>query len=123
MLATQASLRDDAILVVVIVSDDFPNDTYCPGDAEAQLTDVSEWIDAIYESKGGQEEAVTTIFFHSSTELSVVATFDAFVEQMGDRLIESQVYDENYMPIDFAKVFEESVVKIQESCEDFVPIG
>ncbi|MBC8073632.1 MAG: hypothetical protein IAG13_35245, partial [Deltaproteobacteria bacterium] len=54
-------LRDDAILVVVIVTDDPPMD-FDMDDAHP-ATDTSGWYDAVLDAKNGDEEAVVMIGF------------------------------------------------------------
>ena len=115
-------VREDAILVVTIVSDDFPNDAACPGDAEGTPEDVAEWVGALKETKEGRDGAITVLFVHDKLN-QMVPSFDAFVEGMGDDILESSIYDANYMVTDFTSIFEEAVEEIQDSCENFTPIG
>ena len=109
-------LRSDAILVVVVVTNDFP-DSGCEGDAEKDPGEASKWVESLYEAKAGQKNAVTAIFF-DDRGYGPIESFDAFVDGMGKNIIRSPVGLE-----DFSAVFEEAVVKIQESCEQFEPVG
>ena len=118
-VCNEGFLRDDAILVVMIITDDVPDDTTCPGDAERPPTEPSEWVKALKYAKGGNEEAVTVVFFSEKTEWQV-PNFLSFAELMGEHIVEGDVAKDIEH---FRETFDAALEKVAESCEDFVPIG
>lgn len=114
-------LRDDAILVITIISDDDAR----PGEDDDALNgDPLEWYDAVVAAKGGTADPVVVIGIGPWGDLSCVwpgnetPNFSDFVEMFGDRGILASVCEPNY-----AAVFDSAVAVIGEACDQFVPAG
>lgn len=113
-------LRDDAILVVTIITDE-DDDGESAGDPQA-------WYDAVIQAKNGDPEAVVVIGVIGDRDLpnSVcnAAQQDAepspvlrsFVRRFGDRGVEVSVCEPDYGPF-----FEAAVSAIDGACDDFDP--
>ncbi len=121
-------LRDDAILVVVVVSDDPPfPDT--PDDAWP-LIDTTVWRDAILETKGGSPDAIVVIGVVSYDDTSCVCPWCCpgfgcmvpnhnvieLVESFDDHGALGSVCSDDYAP-----VLAETIETIEATCEAFVP--
>jgi len=123
-------LRPDAILVVVIVSDDppFPG---TPDDAWP-LVDATLWYDQLVAAKGGNEEAIVMIGVVSWGETSCVCPWCCpgygcmaphhnaieLVEMFGERGVLASVCAEDYAP-----VLAETIETIDATCAVFDPQG
>jgi hypothetical protein len=118
----EAFLRDDAILVVVIVTDDPPFE----GDMDDAHPDAltAGWHDAIVDAKHGDEAATVVIGFVPWQDLScLVYEVDSpnlvgFVESFGDRGVLASVCDPDY-----TSIFASTVATIQTTCQEFTPAG
>jgi hypothetical protein len=124
-------LRDDAILVVVIVTDDPPysgtND-----DALPLLPDISVWHDPVLAAKANDPEAVVVIGFVPWDDLSCVCPWCcpgegcnapspnliAFVESFGEQGVLASVCEPDYSPI-----FAATIDTIDATCAGFDPPG
>lgn len=125
-------VRDDAVLVVTLVTDeeDDPNDgndmdENSPGNPQ-------DWYDAVVAAKLGDPSAVVVLGLVGDTDLpnaacapidDVVGAEPAprlrqFVELFGDRGIWASVCTPDYNPF-----FEQAVGLIDAACDDFVPPG
>jgi hypothetical protein len=123
-------LRPDAVLVVVIVSDDppFPG---TPDDAWP-LIDTSVMHQAIVEAKGGDETSVVMIGVVSWGDTSCVCPWCCpgfgcmaandnaieLVESFGDQGVLASVCSNDYAP-----VLAETIETIDATCAGFVPPG
>jgi len=113
-------LRDDAILVVVIVTDDPPYD-FDMDDAHP-ATDTSGWYDAVIAAKNGDPEAVVMLGFVPWDDLSCVGLGNespnliGFVESFGDQGVLASICEPDYGPI-----FAATVETIVTTCENFDP--
>ena len=112
-------LRDDAILVVVIVTDDPPYD-FDMDDAHPG-TDTSGWYDAVIAAKSGDPEAVVMLGFVPWDDLSCVGGMQSpnligFVESFGDQGVLASICEPDYGPI-----FAATVETIVTTCENFDP--
>jgi len=114
-------LRDDAILVVTIVSDD----TQYEGDVDDVVPGVNgtpqEWYDAIVAAKGGNVDAIVMLgIFRGSNgnPISPPVKFHDFVGLFGPqgRLETTDAFD--YSPF-----FTAAVGLIDLTCDDFTPPG
>jgi hypothetical protein len=115
-------LRDDSILVLVVLTDDPP---YDPDVDDAHpSTDTSGWYQAIIDAKGGNPEAVVVIGFIPWSDISCVPlTVESpnlinFVDSFGDQGIKASICED-----DFGPVFASTVETIQFTCDNFVPQG
>ncbi len=112
-------LRDDAILVVVVLTDDPPAGTL---DDANPATDTSGWYDAVVAAKNGDPEAMVVIGFVPWMDVSCVPlTIESpnligFVESFGDQGVLASICEPDYGPI-----FAEAVSTIVTTCENFDP--
>jgi hypothetical protein len=114
-------VRDDAILVIVVVTDDPP---FVGDFDDANLeTDTSGWHSAVVAAKHGNEAATVVIGFVPWDNLScLVYAVDSpnlieFVESFGYGVLAS-VCDTNY-----SSTFASTISAIETSCEEFTPVG
>ena len=121
-------LRDDAILVVVIVTDDPPY----PGtiDDAYPFTDPELWADEVFSAKHGDPSGVVVIGFVPWGELSCVCPWCCpgpgcnepsenligFVDSFDERGILASVCESDYGPI-----FADAIETIDATCRDFAP--
>jgi hypothetical protein len=112
-------LRDDAILVVVIVTDDppYPSDV----DDAHPTTDTTGWYDAVMAAKNNNETAVLVIGF--IPWMNVVCNGGAespnligFVDSFGEHGVKVSVCEPDYAPI-----FASTIETIEGTCENFTP--
>jgi hypothetical protein len=125
-------LRDDAVLVVTIVSDeeDDPNDGN-DGD-ENSPGDPQDWYDAIVAAKHGDPSAVVVLGLVGDTDLPMATCgpitdvsgaepaprLRELVEMFGDRGIWASVCSPDYAPF-----FAQAVELIDTACDEFEPPG
>lgn len=113
-------LREDAILVLVIVTDDPPY-TFDLDDAHPD-TDTTGWYDAVIAAKGGDPEAVVVIGFVPWGDVSCTGgqspNLIGFVESFGDQGVLASICSP-----DFGPVFAQTVETIETTCDAFVPPG
>ncbi|MCX4247233.1 vWA domain-containing protein [Paraliomyxa miuraensis] len=115
-------LRDDAILVVVIVTDDPPwngdFDDAHPG------TVTTGWYDTVVAAKNGDPEAMVVIGFVPWMNISCVPlnlespNLIGFIQEFGDQGVLASVCEPDYGPI-----FADAVENIVTTCENFDPPG
>ena len=110
-------LRDDAILVVTIITDE--PDEHSEGDP-------ADWQDAVLAAKNTQAEAVVVLGLLPDGDLPMplcgvesVATprMSAFLD-LFEASVRASVCEPDYSPF-----FEDAVSVISEACDNFVPIG
>jgi len=112
-------LRDDAILVLIILTDDPPAGTL--DDANLGI-DTSGWQDAIIAAKNDDPEALVVIGFVPWMDVGcVVFGIDSpnligFVESFGDQGVLNSICEP-----DFGPAFAETVSTIVTTCENFEP--
>ncbi|MEM6991442.1 MAG: hypothetical protein AAF721_13120 [Myxococcota bacterium] len=115
-------LRDDAILVVTVVSDD-PASMFSPDD-DASAGDPTAWFDGVVAAKDGNLEAIAAIGLVPVDDTSCVfedVPTDRFVEffdAFGDRGVLASVCSSDY-----ATVFAEAIGVIDTTCDEFQPEG
>ena len=113
-------LREDAILVVVIVTDDPPYN-FDMDDAHPD-TDTSGWYDAVIAAKGGDVESIVVIgfipwmdtFCNGGPSPNLIGFMDAF----GDQGVKASICEP-----DFGPVFASTIETIETTCDNFVPQG
>jgi hypothetical protein len=113
-------LREDAILVVVIVTDD-PPFTFDMDDAHPS-TDTTGWYDAVIAAKGGDPEAVVVIGFVPWMDVSCNGAESpnliGFVQSFGEQGVLASICSD-----DFGPVFAQTIETIETTCDSFVPSG
>lgn len=124
-------LRDDALLVIVIITDEYDG----PGDPEAMnpardpptsLGTPQTWYDAVVEAKGGipQNAAALVITNYDDGPCPPAdlghdgMNLVEWVEQFGDNGILGGICEPDYGPM-----FEDATAVIQTACDNFVPAG
>ncbi|MBX7080198.1 MAG: hypothetical protein K1X88_13470 [Nannocystaceae bacterium] len=111
-------IRDEAILVVVIVTDDPPYE-FDLDDAHPN-TDTSMWYDLVVEGKNGNEEAIVVIGFIPWSNIACTAAESpnliGFVDAFGERGVKASVCEPDYGPI-----FAMAIETIQGTCSNFTP--
>ena len=115
-------LRDDATLVLVVLTDD-PPVASTPDDANL-MTDTTGWYDAIVAAKNGDPEAMVVIGFVPWSDVSCVV-FNAespnlidFVMSFGDQGAIASICEPDFSPI-----FAQTISTIVTTCENFDPPG
>jgi hypothetical protein len=117
-------LRDDAVLVVTFITDEYGND-WAEGEAV---------YESLVEAKHGDPEAIVMLGLFGDTHLANgVCThtdqnmpggahhsphFESFVGMFGDRGQWASVCEDDYTPF-----FASAVSIVDEACEEFVPAG
>lgn len=113
-------LRDDAILVVVLVTDDAPWSEVMD-DAHPDA-DTSRWHDAVVAAKGGDEEALVVIGFVPHGDVSCTGgpspNLSGFVASFGDQGVLASIC----LP-DYAPVLASAIQTIGATCANFNPSG
>ena len=112
-------IRNDAILVVVIVTDDPPYD-FDMDDAHP-LTDTSSWHDAVLDAKNGNEDALVVIGFIPWMNVACNGGLESpnligFVDSFGDQGIKASVCEADYAPL-----FADTILTIEGTCAGFTP--
>jgi hypothetical protein len=110
-------VRDDAILVITIITDE-PD--------EHSLGDPADWADAVIAAKGGVPEAAVVLGLLPDGDLAmplcgaeaVPATRLSEFLQLFESSSRASVCEPDYSPF-----FLDAVSVISEACDDFVPIG
>jgi hypothetical protein len=124
-------LRDDALLVIVIITDEYDG----PGDPEAMnpardpptsLGTPQTWYDAVVAAKGGIPENAAALVI-TNYEDGPCPPADLghdgvnlveWVEQFGDNGFLRGICEPDYGPM-----FEEARAVIETACDNFVPVG
>jgi hypothetical protein len=115
-------LRDDAILVLVVLTDDPPYDGTM--DDAHPMAMTAGWHDAIVAAKNGDPEAMVVIGFVPWTDVTcVVFNIESpnlidFVQSFGEQGVIASICEP-----DFGPVFAQTVETIVTTCENFDPPG
>ena len=113
-------IREDAILVVVIVTDD-PIISFDMDDAHPN-TDTTGWYDAVIAAKGGDVESIVVIGFipwmDTSCNGGASPNLIGFLESFGDQGVMASICEP-----DFGPVFASTIETIETTCDNFVPQG
>jgi hypothetical protein len=120
-------VRDDAILVVTFISDDYP----VPNTADNASTVGSpqEWYDAVVSAKNGKPENVVMLGIINTADAACVSgagepivhpteRFVEFVELFADRGLTGNICSSDYNAF-----FEQAVGLIDTACDEFEPEG
>ncbi|MBK6919071.1 MAG: VWA domain-containing protein [Deltaproteobacteria bacterium] len=111
-------IRDEAILVVVIVTDDPPYQ-FDMDDAHPN-TDTTMWHDLVVEGKNGNEEAIVVIGFIPWMNIACTAAESpnliGFVDSFGERGVKASVCEPDYGPL-----FAAAIDTIEGTCSNFTP--
>ena len=127
-------LRDDAVLVVTIITDEDDNGPHADDLEGDSPGSPSEWFDALVAVKGGNEKAIVALALIGDNDQPAGicapldhATFDGaeaaprirdFVGRFGTRGKVASVCADNY-----EEFFMQTVDTIGEACEEFQPEG
>lgn len=114
-------LRDDAILVVVIVTDDPPYD-FDMDDAHP-ATDTTQWYDDVIAAKNDDPEALVVIGFIPWMDLNCVFGGESpnligFIDSFGEQGVKASICEP-----DFGPIFAATIETIVTTCENFDPPG
>jgi hypothetical protein len=111
-------IRDEAILVVVIVTDDPPYQ-FDMDDAHPN-TDTTMWHDLVVEGKNGNEEAIVVIGFIPWMNIACTSAESpnliGFVDSFGERGVKASVCEADYGPL-----FAAAIDTIEGTCSNFTP--
>ncbi len=120
-------VREDAVLVVTVISDDYP----VPGtdDDASTVGSPQSWYDAVVDAKGGNAQNVVMLGIVNTPDATCVAgagdpivhptdRFVEFVQNFGDRGIMGNICDNDYNAF-----FSQAVALIDSTCDEFVPEG
>jgi hypothetical protein len=121
-------IRDDALLVVVIITDEWdgPSDP----DGSGSIGDPQVWYDAVLEAKGGIAEnaAVLSLINYEATEdmePSLCAPPDDYSDGVHIRdftlMFEQNGFLGGLCLDDFGPIFEQAIGVIDTACENFIP--
>lgn len=114
-------LRDDAILVVVIVTDDPP---MAPDFDDAHpSTDTTHWYDDVIAAKNDDPEALVVIGFIPWNDLSCIFGGESpnligFIDSFGKQGVKASICEP-----DFGPIFASTIETIVTTCENFDPPG
>ena len=115
-------LRDDAILVLVVLTDDPP---YDPDFDDAHPnTDTTGWYQAVVDAKNGDPNAMVVIGFIPWSNLSCVVfgiespNLIGFVDSFGDQGVKASICEP-----DFGPIFAQTIETIVSTCQNFDPPG
>lgn len=120
-------LRDDAILVATVISDDYP--VSGTPDNASTMGAPQAWRDALVEAKGGNADNIVMLGIVNTEDATCVAgagdpivhpteRFVDFVGGFGDRGLTGNICESSY-----AGFFEQAVGLIDTACEEFTPEG
>lgn len=118
-VCNEGFLRDDAILVVTIVTDDPPG----TGDS-GELASALAWYEAVLEAKNGNPEAVVAIGIIPTGDVSCVSgqnttpAFENFIDMWGEQGVKASVCTSDY-----GSIFDSALGIIDSACDGFVPPG
>jgi hypothetical protein len=113
-------LRDDAILVVVIVTDDPPYDF--DFDDAHPMTDTTEWYSDVIAAKNNDPEALVVIGFIPWMDVACSGAESpnliGFIDSFGEQGVKASICEPDYGP-----VFASTIETIVTTCENFDPPG
>lgn len=114
-------VRDDSILVVVVVTDDPPSELD-PDDANPNA-DTSGWHEAVVAAKYGNDAAAVVIGFIPWDDLTCLP----YAKDSPNLIDFVQSFEHNSLTSvctnDYASTFASTVAAIQTSCDEFTPVG
>lgn len=110
-------LRDDALLVVTLITDD-PHGVVAASQYEdaGYLADAEGWFDAFVDAKGGVADNVVMLGVLDPGSGSPV--FVDLVDRFGDRGLIGDITEDDY-----SGFFEQAVGLIDTACDEFEPAG
>jgi hypothetical protein len=111
-------VRDNAILVIVIVTDDPPYD-FDMDDAHPN-TDTSTWHDDVVAAKAGNPDALVVIGFVPWMDTSCTGGSSPNLIEFVESFEEQGVIASICLP-DYGPVFAEAISTIESTCENFIP--
>lgn len=121
-------IRDDALLVIVVITDeaDGPGDAEGTSPMQTSQGTPQDWYDAVVAAKGGLEEnAVALVLTNYEGGSCPPATIDLdganlieFAELFGDNGFVGGICEP-----DFGPIFDRAVAVVSSACANFVPPG
>ncbi len=120
-------LRDDAILVVTVITDDYPV-SGTPDNASTSGAPQA-WRDALVQAKGGNADNIVMLGIVNTEDATCVAgagdpivhpteRFVDFVGSFGERGLTGNICESSYVGF-----FEDAVALIDTACDEFTPEG
>lgn len=120
-------VRDDAILVVTFITDDYPVSN--TPDNASTVGSPQEWYDAVVAAKGGDPDDVVMLGIINTEDASCVdgaggpvvhptQRFVDFVDLFGDRGMTANICADNYNAF-----FQDAVGLIDTACDEYEPEG
>jgi hypothetical protein len=120
-------VRDDAVLVVTVISDDYP--VAQTADDASTVGAPMEWYDAVVAAKNGHPDHVVMLGVINTDDAACVSgagdpivhpteRFVEFVEMFGTKGIMGNICNDDYNAF-----FEQAVALIDTTCDEFEPEG
>ena len=115
MSCNEGFVRDDALLVIVLITDEDDDVDGNPGSGG----DPAQWHQVVMDAKGNIEEAVVVLALAGTPQCPYEHTvrIEEWVGMFGERGFMGPVCEGSY-----AQFFAESVGIVDEACDSFVPI-
>ncbi|MEM6997070.1 MAG: hypothetical protein AAF721_41585 [Myxococcota bacterium] len=119
-------LRDDAILVVTFITDDYPVDL--TPDNASTVGSPAAWVDAVVTAKGGNADNVVMLGIMNTPEASCVRGAGTPVVHPTERFVEfvdgfDRGLTGNICSTSYSAFFEEAVGLIDTACDEYEPEG
>lgn len=118
-------LRDDALLVVTVVTDE--------DDSLASLGDPPQWKDVLVQLQGGHEGSVVVLALIGDSDLpgAVCAPFDPVDNSGANPAVRLRQWAESFpygswasvCEPDYVPLFHDAIETIDTACEEFIPAG
>jgi len=117
-------LRDDALLIVTVVTDE---------DDKASLGEPADWTAALVEAKGGFESSVVVLGLLGDADVpgGLCSPFDPTDNSGASAAVRLRAWAESFpfgrwgsvCEPDYVPFFRDAVEAIDEACEEFIPAG
>jgi hypothetical protein len=120
-------VRDDAILVVTVISDDYPVPS--TADDASTVGSPQAWYDAVVQAKGGNPDNVVMLGIINTPDAACVSGAGDPIVHPTERFMElvslfgTNGLTANICASDYNAFFEEAVGLIDQTCDEFVPEG
>lgn len=118
-------LRDDALLVVTVVTDE--------DDSLASLGDPADWKDALVQRKGGYDSSVVALALLGDSDLpgAVCSPFDPVDNSGASPAVRLRQWAESFpfgfwasvCEPDYVPLFRDAIETIDTACAEFIPAG
>jgi hypothetical protein len=120
-------VRDDAILVVTVISDDYPVPS--TADDASTVGSPQAWYDAVVQAKGGNPDNVVMLGIINTPDAACVSGAGDPIVHPTERFMElvslfgTNGLTANICASDYNAFFEEAVALIDQTCDEFAPEG